>query len=345
MRCVAWAPEVGDSGTPHLQGFVVYKNAGSLDRTRKDFPGCHVEVMKSKIASNVTYCSKQSELVILGDLPKQPNHGAEATKARWKHIMSLVKAHDYEALEDQYPKEWLLHHQSWFNWQTYKKCAPVSMGPNYWVWGPPGTGKTQQIQDYCRMTGQGYFQKSKDDDWCGYNGEEWVHIDEFEPCDQYGKYDWKAKSIKVWAHSSPFPARIKFGKPRSLNPPHIYVSAQQNIDDTFPAHISPSFENLNKAVHRRFLEIHMERPLLDYPPNISSTELCPVEDWPKYGYVPKPFTPRPLTVTEALMTVKKSKPTKRSYDHPSSSLVLGKDHPDKSCPPMKLVKRTVKHNE
>lgn len=52
--------EVGDSGTPHLQGVVRFKNARSFSSVRKLFMENHIEPCKNWQAS-LNYCSKDGE--------------------------------------------------------------------------------------------------------------------------------------------------------------------------------------------------------------------------------------------------------------------------------------------
>ena len=51
--------EVGESGTPHLQGYVMFKNARSVKNIVKTLLG-HVEVAKGSPVDNYKYCSKGS---------------------------------------------------------------------------------------------------------------------------------------------------------------------------------------------------------------------------------------------------------------------------------------------
>lgn len=50
--------EKGESGTPHLQGVISYKNAKTLSMMRKILPKAHWEVCRNVVAS-YAYCSKK----------------------------------------------------------------------------------------------------------------------------------------------------------------------------------------------------------------------------------------------------------------------------------------------
>jgi len=63
---VAYAKEVGASGTPHLQGYVHMKDRSHLKRMKGLSGKCHWEKMKGKLRDSEKYCSKQGQLIVLG---------------------------------------------------------------------------------------------------------------------------------------------------------------------------------------------------------------------------------------------------------------------------------------
>lgn len=60
--------EVGESGTPHLQCYVMFKNARSIKRMIKVLPG-HVEISKGSPLQNFEYCSKEGDFIEIGCRP------------------------------------------------------------------------------------------------------------------------------------------------------------------------------------------------------------------------------------------------------------------------------------
>jgi len=63
---VAYAHEIGDSGTPHLQGYVCFKNQVRLATCKELNNRAHWEIMKGTLTDNQKYCSKQGQLVVHG---------------------------------------------------------------------------------------------------------------------------------------------------------------------------------------------------------------------------------------------------------------------------------------
>ena len=58
--------EVGENNTPHIQGFIYFKNARSFNTTRKLLKRWHIEPCKGTIEQNITYCMKQGKFEEIG---------------------------------------------------------------------------------------------------------------------------------------------------------------------------------------------------------------------------------------------------------------------------------------
>lgn len=63
---VAYGKEVGANGTPHLQGYVHMEKQSNLKKMKELTGKAHWEIMKGKLRDSKKYCSKQSELTIIG---------------------------------------------------------------------------------------------------------------------------------------------------------------------------------------------------------------------------------------------------------------------------------------
>ena len=56
-KYLVYGREVGESGTPHLQGFISFECARTLSAAIKSLPGCHVEVARN-VPAAMEYCKK-----------------------------------------------------------------------------------------------------------------------------------------------------------------------------------------------------------------------------------------------------------------------------------------------
>lgn len=210
--------EIGDTGTPHLQGFVNYWNGKSFNRM-KTLIGkrCHLEGSRGHDFENFEYCSKQSKFDEFGERPKE-----EAPKRTdIETIRDLVKtgtakmtdlyetARSYQAL--RFGEIGLGLYTAKRNWKTHVT----------WIYGPTGTGKSHyafQTAINPWVTGQ----IVNNFIFAGYNGEEDVIIEDFRPehmsfnmllrmCDKYplrvrtigGSVEFLAKRIFVTTTKHP----------------------------------------------------------------------------------------------------------------------------------------------
>ena len=79
VRYMVVGEEVGESGTPHLQGFVTMKNACRFN-SMKQLIGdrAHIEPAKGNVEQNFKYCTKDGKFWEVNDRPKFPKE-----KGRW----------------------------------------------------------------------------------------------------------------------------------------------------------------------------------------------------------------------------------------------------------------------
>ena len=58
--------------TPHLQGYVHFKNEKSLKQLKALMPRAHVEARKGTIQQAIEYCQKEGDWEEHGEKPKMP---------------------------------------------------------------------------------------------------------------------------------------------------------------------------------------------------------------------------------------------------------------------------------
>lgn len=68
-RYIVFGREQGESGTPHLQGFVVFRHAYRFNRVRELLPGCHLESARGTSKQAADYCKKDNDFVERGEPP------------------------------------------------------------------------------------------------------------------------------------------------------------------------------------------------------------------------------------------------------------------------------------
>lgn len=60
--------EVGESGTPHLQGFIIFKDQLRFNRVQEMLPGCHLSVART-VQKAAEYCRKDGDFEEFGTIP------------------------------------------------------------------------------------------------------------------------------------------------------------------------------------------------------------------------------------------------------------------------------------
>lgn len=96
---LCFGKEVGEQGTPHLQGFVSFKARKSLNQVRQLIPDSHLTVARGTPSQNKIYCSKEGDFTEFGDPP-----GSSGQRNDLKAFMEAVKSGccDRNALREEH---------------------------------------------------------------------------------------------------------------------------------------------------------------------------------------------------------------------------------------------------
>lgn len=160
--------EEGDEGYLHYQGFVQLRDRWSLIQLKGLARTTHFEVRKGTVDEAVSYCKKDGVWFEMG----QPIYERSRTDIR--AFVDDAKVLDARAMYVAHPGPMVRYLRSYNDIQS--RFAQARPGAElYWIWGPPGVGKTS----YARLRDPGAYVKSPTDWWWqGYNQEEAVVIDE-----------------------------------------------------------------------------------------------------------------------------------------------------------------------
>ena len=74
--------ETGESGTPHLQGYVCLKHAITFAALKKYFPQIHIERARGSPKQNQAYCTKDADFFEVGELPERYRQGGRRSLER-----------------------------------------------------------------------------------------------------------------------------------------------------------------------------------------------------------------------------------------------------------------------
>lgn len=229
--------EVGEQGTPHIQGFVRFPNPRTLQGVKRILRRAHLETRRGTITQAIEYCKKEGNYREWGDIPTQT---AETTKERWRRIISLAETGEIETIKNDYPGMYLRYLEK-LRSMALPRPVILTEITNEWWYGSTGTGKSRKLwQEY-----PNHFQKELNKWWCGYQNENVVAIEEWSP-----KNECTASSLKIWADRYPFTAQIKGGSLKKIRPWKIIVLSNYTIEQCFPQ------AEDRDPIKRRFKTVH-----------------------------------------------------------------------------------------
>lgn len=168
---LCYGREVGEQGTPHLQGYLVFKNPRKMASAIKLLKGAHVSIAQGTSHENITYCSKDKDFFEQGDRPLGQGKRTDIDTIK---ILAKKGASNLEIAESssslQSFKFGLILKQVY----APKRNWPVNVK---WYYGESGTGKTRAAAEempdaYWHDTGKWF---------CGYDCHENVIFDDLRP--------------------------------------------------------------------------------------------------------------------------------------------------------------------
>lgn len=188
MKFLIYQLEKGESGTPHLQGYLQLLQPGNLDQMRLLIPGAHWEACKGSPKQNIAYCSKPEGRV---DGPWRFGlEPAQGKRSDWSGLRQYVENAIVAGQTDDEISDYLLlaFTNLWATQgtavqrliaaqrricQTFVTRSPPTIKV---YWGPTGTGKTRRCWE---EAGTAAFAKMQGKWFDGYEGQENVILDEF----------------------------------------------------------------------------------------------------------------------------------------------------------------------
>lgn len=247
MDCkyIIYGHEVGESGTPHLQGTIVFANAKTLSAAIKCMPkACHVEICKDLFAS-IKYCEKDGKITERGQRPLNPKEKGEKEKDRWEQIITAAEEGNVEEIPAEIRfKHWKAVQHFQCEGKKKRKFEDTE-DQMEWYYGPSGTGKSRKA----RTEHPDAYLKMCNKWWDGYNDEEVVIIEDIDK-----KHDVLCHHLKIWADRYPFLAEVKGGALK-IRPKKIIVTSNWS-----PEEIWTDAQDL-EPILRRFKLTHFNKPL------------------------------------------------------------------------------------
>jgi len=171
--------EVGESGTPHLQGAITFKRVYRLAALKKLCPRAHWEPAKAKDCFN--YCLKDGSEVVINK-----NNTKQGKRSDWEEVKSMIQEkRGRDEISEKFPNlvgtcykgieklgEWIEDKRPVKNQKVIKEKEVI------WIHGETGTGKTKYVYDNYDIND--IWESASNLDWFdGYFGQKVVLIDDF----------------------------------------------------------------------------------------------------------------------------------------------------------------------
>lgn len=150
---IVYSLETGSSGTPHIQGYIIYPTPRTRQQVSRNFPRAYIDIARGTTQQNINYVSKGGiQEIFERGVPIE----VEETPSQQGKRTDIEKIK--EAVEQGKSYHWIIWNVA-KNYQAIQLARALinSVGPKevpvgesevpavVWRWGPSGTGKTRFV--------------------------------------------------------------------------------------------------------------------------------------------------------------------------------------------------------
>lgn len=207
VRYLIFGKECGKEGTPHLQGYVEYKNAVRLSTVKEDLPRAHLEVRKGTPDEAATYCKKDGEWSEFGEIPKKGKRSDLEEVAE-----QVLNGASLQEVAEESPGTVVRFHRGLEAIRLMRMTHRTEPPKVYWLWGGTGVGKTRQS-----AVGS-FYMKDGTKWWDGYDQQDRIVIDDFDGA-------WPFRDLLRLLDRYPYQGQTKGGYVK-INSPEIYITCE-----------------------------------------------------------------------------------------------------------------------
>jgi hypothetical protein len=233
--------EIGkENKTPHIQGYVEFKESKTLTQVRKHIKG-HLTQAQGNKAHNITYCSKEDkDPIIIGN-----SKTSQGKRTDLNRIQDLIKTQTVKELI----ADGVINNIQQRKFAEACKADDIQQRTDYpeviWICGDTGTGKTlQAFQDNQEKTIHKQTQSNKW--WNGYEGQDVVILDDIRA--DFAKYHELLTLLDKYPHK----VEIKGGY-MEFNSPRIYITSPY-----LPAEMYKGKEDITQLMRRIDTILHYD---------------------------------------------------------------------------------------
>lgn len=244
------------TGTPHLQGAVIFTKRYRLKQLTKRFDyRFHWEPMHGTPQESKDYCSKEDKTPFEKGVMPEENHkkGGQKTKENWDEYRKLAEQGKFNDIPS---KVWIRYHSSLkaIRAETLKDESMEDINDLkkhfLWLWGPTGTGKSHTARRIAKEIApdEEPYLKDLNKWWGNYKCQKVTIIEEADE----KRCEHLASFFKKWCDKWSFTAEGKgISYDEGIRPNYVIVTSNYEIRDCFkePADYLP--------LERRFTQIQL----------------------------------------------------------------------------------------
>jgi len=207
--------EIGEKGTPHLQGFINLIERDTFYRVRGHlYDAAHIEVAKGTDQQNLEYCTKQDKNAFVFGTPCAMG-ARNDLKSVAKKVLEGVPMKE---IAKESPDVFVQHYRGLQQLRsTIQEPRTVDDPPTVlWLWGKAGTGKTRLAFD--QMPHEQIYIKDGTQWWDNYTNQQCVVIDDFDG-------HWPYRDLLRLLDRYPYQGQFKGGYV-TVNSPIIIITCE-----------------------------------------------------------------------------------------------------------------------
>lgn len=224
-RYIVIGREVGEQGTRHLQGYVVFSNGKTMRSVSRLIPNSHLEVSRGLPSEAANYCKKDGDWWEKGDCPVDPARRGENEMDRWNEARKAACEGRFDDIPSDIYTRYRGSYHAMYNYALeHRHLEDNDVLHNIWYWGRSGCGKSRRA----RREYPNAYLKNKNKWWNGYTDQEAVIVDDIDPSHRV----WIGAFLKEWTDHYRFQAETKGGC-RVIRPKTIVVTSQYTIGQIF----------------------------------------------------------------------------------------------------------------
>jgi len=184
-----WQHEVGESGTPHYQGYVVFTQKKRITWLHNNLPeGIHWKTRIASHAEALAYHTKEDTRTdgpwfVNPENEPKPQQGKRSDLAE---VAEYVKTHTLKEVADNFPGTFIRNHRGIERYRNLVKFTERPVGDEHKTklviyWGVHGSGKSHLAKSLYPNHYALMRPRTKDGGcwWDGYEQQDYVFIDEF----------------------------------------------------------------------------------------------------------------------------------------------------------------------